>query len=515
MGRSSYGGPFGEPACLTPLRDECAPGSTALSLGFIASKVLEAPFDVGPDLTWRPRLVSNVTVTTRPPITLTYHIRPEARWSDGVPITAADFVFTHQAILRSRPEDVHKTKVRSVRALDSKTVKVVLRSRFAGWRELFGSILPRHALAGVDLARVWTDRIENPKTGAPIGSGPFLVERWERGKQITLRRNPRYWGPHPAYLDRLVVRFQVQGPALCAKRSDGASWTSPRTSLRVSSPSCSRNLRCGCSRTNGRPAGTTSRSASAPAAIRRSGTSSCGRALAYGIDRAAIVAQVLRATDRSASQRDSAVFPTRSPHYRRNWERYRYRPAEARRLLEQAGCRRGADGIYVCAGSRLSLRFVTTAPPGGFRPRVIELVQAQLRQAGIEVVPNFATTSAIFDQILGSGDFDVALFSWISLAWRIGEGHLRLRRRAELHGLLPAAGHGRPRSGRTDPRHRQQARVLNRADLRMARDVPVIPLYQQTQSVAMRSTVRNFGLSLSTQLAPLWNAENWWLAEGR
>ena len=42
-----YGGPFGEPACLSPLRDECAPGSTALTLGFIASKVLEGPFDVG------------------------------------------------------------------------------------------------------------------------------------------------------------------------------------------------------------------------------------------------------------------------------------------------------------------------------------------------------------------------------------------------------------------------------------------------------------------------------------
>ena len=61
----------------------------------------------------------------------------------------------------------------------------------------------------------------------------------------------------------------------------------------------------------------------------------------------------------------------------------------------------------------------------------------------------------------------------------------------------------------------RQARVLNRADLRIARDVPVIPLYQQTQSVALRSTVRNFGLSLSTQLAPLWNAENWWVVQGR
>ena len=108
---------------------------------------------------------------------------------------------------------MNRTEVRSVRAARREDGRVVLRSRLAGWRELFGDVLPRHALAGDDLASVWTDRIDNPKTGAPIGSGPFLVERWERGKQFTLRRNPRYWGPHPAYLDRLVVRFQVQGPA--------------------------------------------------------------------------------------------------------------------------------------------------------------------------------------------------------------------------------------------------------------------------------------------------------------
>ncbi len=509
-----YGGPFGEPACLTPLRDECAPGSTALTLGFIASKVLEAPFDVGPDLTWRPRLVSSVTFTTRPPITLTYNIRPEARWSDGVPITAADFVFTHQAILRSRPEDVHKTKVRSVRALDAKTVKVVLRSRYAAWRELFGSILPRHALAGVDLARVWTDRIENPKTGAAIGSGPFLVERWERGKQITLRRNPRYWGPHPAYLDRLVVRFQVQGPALreAFRRGelDVASHFPPGFVAELQQESALRVL------SNQRAAGWDHFEIRiGPGGHPALGNKLVRRALAYGIDRAAIVAQVLRATDRSASQRDSAVFPTRSPHYQGNWERYRYRPPEARRLLEEAGCRRGADGIYVCAGSRLSLRFVTTAPPGGFRPKVIELVQAQLRAAGVEVVASFATTGAIFNQILVSGNFDVALFSWISTPGASAKPIFGCGGEQNYTGycqrLVTADLDQAERILDAD----RQARVLNRADLRMARDVPVIPLYQQTQSVALRTTVRNFGLSLNTQLAPLWNAENWWLADSR
>ena len=65
--------------------------------------------------------------------------------------------------------------------VDAKTVSVVLRSRFAGWRSLFRTVLPSHVLSGSDPARVWTDGIENPQTGKPIGSGPFLVERWERG----------------------------------------------------------------------------------------------------------------------------------------------------------------------------------------------------------------------------------------------------------------------------------------------------------------------------------------------
>ena len=65
----------------------------------------------------------------------------------------------------------------------------------------------RTDLLGEDLKSIWMDTIDNPKTARPIGSGPFLVERWERGKQLTLVRNERYWGPHPSYLKRLAYRF--------------------------------------------------------------------------------------------------------------------------------------------------------------------------------------------------------------------------------------------------------------------------------------------------------------------
>jgi ABC-type transport system substrate-binding protein len=55
---------------------------------------------------------------------------------------------------------------------------------------------------------------------------------------------------------------------------------------------------------------------------------------------------------------------------------------------------------------------------------------------------------------------------------------------------------------------RRKAVVLNRADAQMARDVPAIPLYEQPQWAAVRSTLRNFA---PTAFDPLVNAENWWL----
>ena len=94
-----------------------------------------------------------------------------------------------------RPDDPAACRFGRCPRIDAKTVRVVLRSRFAGWRNLFPIVLPQHALAGQDLAEIWGDRIDNPKTGGLIGSGPVPRRRaGQRGKQLTLVRNPNYWG---------------------------------------------------------------------------------------------------------------------------------------------------------------------------------------------------------------------------------------------------------------------------------------------------------------------------------
>ena len=505
-------GPTGEPTCLNPLVSPC---------GYppVVEKVLTRAFALAPDLTLKPRLVSGVALTTKPPYTLTYRIRPGARWSDGAAVTARDFVFTHAAIRKLLPKNpdavvlqIHD-RVQSIRALDAKTFRVVLRSRDAGWRGLFPTVLPRHALRGENLEEVWRDEIVNPKTGRPIGNGPFLVERWERGKQLTLVRNRNYWGPRVSYLDRVVVRFRetaggtpLPSEVLELLREGKVDFAESRDPEIVPELRKMPGIRVVPETIDGWEQLTIRTRPGGHPALK---DKRVRQALAYGIDRVAIVRRLFGVLDPRYRPSDSAIFLERHASYRPNWSSYRYRPAESRRLLERAGCRRGADGIYVCAGRRLELRLLTTAG-ARVRERTIELVQAQLRRAGVEVELGFVRGSVLFFQLLPSGDFDLASFTYfVSQDASHKKDTLGCGADQNWSGycqrLLTRDLDQSDRILDTDER----GSVLNRADRQLAKDVPVIPLYEVPTVLAIRKTVRNVA---GTSASFFWNAEDWWLA---
>jgi peptide/nickel transport system substrate-binding protein len=493
--------PFGEPPCLRswePLVCGSGPGWP--------NKVLAGAFTGGPD-GWRPELVSHYTLT-KDPFTVTYYIRPQARWSDRVPVRAQDFRFARQALLRYgglAKDDDFRTAIRRVYAVDAKTVRFVFRSRYGNWRLLLDfPPLPRHALVGEDLTSVWTDTIDNPKSRRPIGSGPFLVGPRERGKQVTLIRNPNYWGRHKAYLDRIVVRF-VGGPGAQALRSGEADlgFVAPGfEELLQGDP----RFKLRSTLNNGWEHFMIRVGAGGHAALRKK---LVRRALAYGIDRVELVRALFPDLKPPLPPLDSTIYLQNERSYRPNWNIYRYSPTKARRLLEQAGCRRGADRIYECAGERLSLSFVTTAG-NSFRKRTLELVQAQLRQVGVEVVPSYVPSADILLQ-LPSGTFDVALFLWLDKAapeevlsrYRCGgeqnyAGYCSRLYTSDINQLDRIV----------DPKRR--AAVANRADRRMAGDVPVLPLYQRPFIFGVRKDIQGFVPNGFGSI--VWSAENWWLA---
>ena len=262
-------------------------------------------------------------------------------------------------------------------------------------------ILPSHALRGEDLAKVWRDRIDNPKTGRPIGSGPFLVESWERGKQLTFVRNPRYWGPHPrtstgsssaSATSRSDRRRAGRVDARAARSTSSYAGASARASVQelrrrpARGRGARRSPRCDWEHLDirvGRRAGTP-----------RSSDKLVRQALAYGIDRVALARALCAQIDpRYRAERQRRVPDAESLTTSRTGARYRRDRARG-----AGGCssRRAAGGGRTAStsatGERLSLRFATLAGNRASASRRSSSSRRQLRQVGIEVVPDVRAT---------------------------------------------------------------------------------------------------------------------------
>ncbi|HXW77495.1 MAG TPA: ABC transporter substrate-binding protein, partial [Candidatus Eremiobacteraceae bacterium] len=132
--------------------------------------------------------------------TIVYHLRHGVTWSDGAPLTAADVQFTWQQIMNPDNLVAYRypyDQALSVDAPDPYTVVVHLRTPSAPFVADFmrngsiGSIVPKHLLDG------HRDLNHLAFNTAPIGSGPFVVARWEPGAVLELRPNPHYFRGAP------------------------------------------------------------------------------------------------------------------------------------------------------------------------------------------------------------------------------------------------------------------------------------------------------------------------------
>ena len=120
-----------------------------------------------------------------------FNLRPEARFSDGQPVTADDVVYSFK-LLREQGAPFYKAYYRGIENIEALTPQRVKFSFSSGENKELAlivgevSILPKH---------FWENRdFQQPLLEAPLGSGPYTVEKFESGRQITYRRNPDYWG---------------------------------------------------------------------------------------------------------------------------------------------------------------------------------------------------------------------------------------------------------------------------------------------------------------------------------
>ncbi|MGX1565883.1 ABC transporter family substrate-binding protein [Streptomyces sp. NPDC055506] len=175
----------------------------------VAQAVLPSMFRMNAD--GRPErnpayLESAKVVETEPKQVVLYKLDQQAVWSDGREIGAADFAAQWRALsgkdtaywtARNAGYDRIQKIERGENALE---VRVTFSRPYADWRSLFSPLYPKDVMGTPDSFN------DGARKKLKVTAGPFLVKKLSRkNEEITLTRNPRWWGP-PAKLSEIVLR---------------------------------------------------------------------------------------------------------------------------------------------------------------------------------------------------------------------------------------------------------------------------------------------------------------------
>lgn len=142
-------------------------------------------------------------------LTITMNLRDDIVWSDGTPITSADFVFTYDMIMDDAnlvnsqyPYDY----LTSVEGPDDTTVVMNFSEPFAPWQSTYWlGILPEHVLAPVFEAEGSIQEAEWNSLPT-VSCGPYVASEWESGSFLRFVTNENYWLGEPN-IDEVFLQF--------------------------------------------------------------------------------------------------------------------------------------------------------------------------------------------------------------------------------------------------------------------------------------------------------------------
>ncbi|HXO17556.1 MAG TPA: peptide ABC transporter substrate-binding protein [Candidatus Dormibacteraeota bacterium] len=434
--------------------------------------------------------------------TIRYRLRRGVRWSDGVPVTARDVLFTLRAILDPhnpvRSQEGYDLIDRAI-ALDSRTVVLHLRRAWApavmtyfsyGFSPQF--VLPEHVLrAEQPLARAAFN-------AAPaVGDGPYRFLSWKRGEGLRYAANARYWRGEPAVASLVVSTIPDPSTNLLLLQSGALDWNllapaqlavvrgDPRIGF-VAVPTAV-------------VAGLAFNTAHRPLDDVR-----VRRALAMSVDRDSIVRKITLGfypvTDMIQPRFSWAFDPSvRLP---------RYDPSGADRLFDAAGWRRGPDGMRRRAGVPLHLVYVQF-PETATGVRVAVAVAAALRQRGVDVTVKAVSNAQLFlprTGVLAAGAFDVAYVPWTMGADPDDSSVLACGAPSNYMRWCDPQVDALERAALSATGESARKALYARIGRIVAQQVPILYLFNADYVYAYRKRLRGFS---PNAFLPTWNAYQW------
>ncbi len=342
--------------------------------------------------------------------TITYHLRRDAKWSDGVPFTADDVRFSADVVRNPANNELTHVGFDLIDRIDTPdpyTVVFRLTRPHAGFYvNFFGSafaqpcILPKHLLGGEKTIN------EASYNALPVGIGPFKFASWKRSDSVELVPDPLYFGRKPK-LQRVIFKIVPNRDTVLTQL------TTHEIDLWLPVPAAYYDR---------------ARALPAVRILRRPGFgyNHIDLELEHGALRDPVVRRALRlATDRATilakvrhgvgTLTDTVIPPAHRFHL--DAPLIAFDPAAANKLLDGAGWKRGSDGIRAKNGERLAFSFASgTGLPD--TDQIVELVRANWAQIGVTFEGRKYPSPLFFAPaptggIIYGGKYDATIYAWI------------------------------------------------------------------------------------------------------
>lgn len=315
----------------------------------------------------------------------TFTIRDDVVFSDGEPLSARDVAFTVNGAIDSAMSEADLSMVDRAVAVSDTVVELHLNKPHNALLYTLAvlGIVPEHAYG--------------PEYGRnPIGSGRYVLERWDKGQQVIFTANPTYYGRKPS-MERVVVVFMDEDAALAAVQKgevdiaytyatharqafEGYELAAYKTvdSRGVSLPSVPAG---GTKLVEGDMAFNTGNDVTADVAVRR--------AINCGLDRDAVIEHVLDGYGKVAYSVGDGM-PWSSPDMKVELDR-----EKAARLLDEAGWKRGEDGVRSRDGVRAAFD-IWYSSDDSVRQALANEFASQMAELGLEVTPRGGSWDEIY-----------------------------------------------------------------------------------------------------------------------
>ena len=330
-------------------------------------------------------------------LTWTFKLKPGVKFTDGTPLDAAAVStnFTYWLAEKGGNSTVQSyigEYYDSSRAVDATTLELKLKKPYS---PLLSAL--SQAYFGI-LSPKGLERGPEANCESPIGSGPFKIEKWNRGQNITFVKNPDYNSAPanakhqgPAYLDKIVWKFlkepTVRYGSLTTGQADviydvpTVSWQDAKARFTVQQYI-----------TPGRPVTLSLNTTKFP-----TDDVSVRQALAWAMDRKAAVKS---AFNEAIPFNGNPALSQSTPDYDASLaDAYTHDPAKANALLDQAGwTQRNAEGIRTKNGKPLDIKLVYPAGPVFTQEgaTLLQNLQQQVKEVGINIVLTPANETETF-----------------------------------------------------------------------------------------------------------------------